>query len=392
MGIIAALAMIGPFTIDAIFPAFEIMAHEFTVTSAQMQQVTSIYMLAFAVMSLLHGPISDAVGRKPVMVVGMLAYAGASLLCMLAPNLGVLLLGRALQGAFAGAGQIVSRTVIRDLYKGPAAQKMMSQVAMIFAVAPALAPIVGGWVLGAGSWRWIFAGLVAMGVLLALVVAFALPETHAAERRRPLEVRDVLHGVRIVLTDGPYLRLAFAGIFGFAAQFIYIMGAPIIVLQLLGKGEQDFWMLFVPLVSGMILGSFLNSRIAHRVSPQGHVTRAMTALVLAAVAGVGVAWWAGDRLPWVMIFPPVIAFAMSTSFPILQLAMLDRFPTRRGGAASGQAFTQLLFNSVLSGLVVPLVATSMLSIAITSACFGVLGAGFWMWHVKRPAPARTDQS
>ena len=93
-----------------------------------------------------------------------------------------------------------------------------------------------------------------------------------------------------------------------------------------------------------------------------------------------------------MIFPPVIAFAMSTSFPILQLAMLDRFPTRRGGAASGQAFTQLLFNSVLSGLVVPLVATSMLSIAITSACFGVLGAGFWMWHVKRPAPARTDQS
>jgi DHA1 family bicyclomycin/chloramphenicol resistance-like MFS transporter len=392
MGIIAALAMIGPFTIDAVFPAFEIIAHEFDVSSGQMQQVTSMYMLAFAVMSLLHGPISDAVGRKPVMVIGMIAYAGASLVCMLAPNLEVLLVGRALQGFSAGAGQIVSRTVIRDLYKGPAAQKMMAQVAIIFAVAPAIAPIIGGWVLGVGSWRVIFGGLVAMGLALALVVGLALPETHDPQRRRPLQVRDVLHGVRIVLTDGPYLRLAFAGIFGFASQFIYIMGAPIIVLQLLGKGEQDFWMLFVPMVAGMMLGSFVNSRAAHRVAPQAHVTRAMIALVAAALASVVVAAWAGNQLPWVMIFPSVIAFAMATSFPILQLAMLDRFPTRRGGAASGQAFTQLLFNAALSGLIVPLVATSMLSIAIVSAAFGILGGLFWLWHVKRPAPARTDQA
>ncbi|MGV8848647.1 MAG: multidrug effflux MFS transporter [Propionibacteriaceae bacterium] len=391
MGIIVALAMIGPFTIDAVFPAFEIMGAEFRVTSAHMQQVTSVYMLAFALMSLLHGPISDAVGRKPVMVIGMFAYAGASLVCMLAPDLTVLLIGRALQGFSAGAFQIVSRTVIRDLYKGPAAQKMMAQVALIFAVAPAAAPIIGGWVLGVGSWRTIFGGLVGLGVLLAVVVWVALPETHASEHRRPLQLRDVLHGVRIVLTDGPYLRLAFAGIFGFAAQFIYIMGAPIIVLQLLGLGTQDFWVLFVPLVAGMMLGSYVNARAAHRIAPGPHVTRAMVALVLASLAGVAVAAYAGNRLPWVMIFPPVIAFAMSTSFPILQLAMLDRFPTRRGAAASGQAFTQLLFNSALSGLIVPLVATSMLSISIVSAAFAILGAAMWMWHAARPAPPRTDQ-
>lgn len=389
---IAALAMIGPFTIDAVFPAFDLIGRDVRASTAAMQQVTSVYMLSFAVMSLFHGPISDAIGRKKVMGVGMLGYALASLVCMLAPNLTVLLIGRALQGFSAGAGQIVSRTIIRDLYTGPAAQKMMAQVAMIFSIAPAVAPIVGGWVIGVASWRTIFGGMVAFGVILATMVTFGLPETHPVEKRRQLQFRDVMHGLRLVLSDAPYLRLAFAGMFGFSAQFIYIVGAPIIMLQLLGKGAQDFWMLFVPFVAGMILGSFVNSRLAHRVKPQRMVSVAMTALVLSSLAGVAVAAAAGNHLPWVMIFPPVIAFSMSVSFPILQLAMLDRFPTRRGAAASGQSFTQLLFNSLLSGVIVTIVATSMVSVAIASAVFAILGGSFWLWHVKSPAQPRLDQA
>ncbi len=389
---IAALAMIGPFTIDAVFPAFDLIGRDVRASTAAMQQVTSVYMLSFAVMSLFHGPISDAVGRKRVMGVGMLAYALASLVCMLAPNLTVLLIGRALQGFAAGAGQIVSRTIIRDLYTGPAAQKMMAQVAMIFSIAPAVAPIIGGWVVGAAGWRTIFGGLVAVGVILALMVTLGLPETHPVENRRKLDFRDVLHGLRLVLSDGPYLRLAFASMFGFSAQFIYIVGAPIIMLQLLGKGEQDFWMLFLPFVAGMILGSFTNARLAHRIPPQRLVSIAMVALVASSLVGVVVARIAGNHLPWVMVFPPVIAFSMSASFPILQLAMLDRFPTRRGTAASGQSFTQLLFNSLLSGVIVTLVATSMFSVAVTSAVFAILGASFWLWHRLSPTPPRSDQA
>ena len=389
---IAALAMIGPFTIDAVFPAFDLIGRDVRASTAAMQQVTSVYMLSFAVMSLFHGPISDAVGRKRVMGVGMLAYALASLVCMLAPNLTVLLIGRALQGFAAGAGQIVSRTIIRDLYTGPAAQKMMAQVAMIFSIAPAVAPIIGGWVVGAAGWRTIFGGLVAVGVILALMVTLGLPETHPVENRRKLDFRDVLHGLRLVLSDGPYLRLAFASMFGFSAQFIYIVGAPIIMLQLLGKGEQDFWMLFLPFVAGMILGSFTNARLAHRIPPQRLVSIAMVALVASSLVGVVVARIAGNHLPWVMVFPPVIAFSMSASFPILQLTMLDRFPTRRGTAASGQSFTQLLFNSLLSGVIVTLVATSMFSVAVTSAVFAILGASFWLWHRLSPTPPRSDQA
>jgi DHA1 family bicyclomycin/chloramphenicol resistance-like MFS transporter len=268
----------------------------------------------------------------------------------------------------------------------------MAQVAMIFSIAPAVAPIVGGWVIGVASWRAIFGGLVAVGVILAIMVVFGIPETHPIEKRRQLDLADVLHGLRMVLSDGPYLRLAFAGMFGFSAQFIYIVGAPIIMLQLLGKGEQDFWMLFVPFVVGMILGYFMNARLAHRVPTQRLVSIAMVALVTSSLAGVVVAFVAGNHLPWVMVFPPVIAFSMAVSFPILQLAMLDRFPTRRGAAASGQSFTQLLFNSLLSGVIVTIVATSMASIAVTSAVFAILGASFWLWHVRSPAEPRADQT
>lgn len=113
-----------------------------------MQQLTSAYMLSFAVMSLFHGPVSDAVGRKPVMVVGLLAYAVASAMCAVSGSFWLLVAGRLLQGASAGAAQILSRTVIRDLYVGPAAHRMMAQVSMIFSIAPAVAPVVGGLVLG----------------------------------------------------------------------------------------------------------------------------------------------------------------------------------------------------------------------------------------------------
>ncbi len=375
--IIALLSMIGPFTIDTIFPAFDLIGHDVTASTTQMQQVVSLYMVSFAVMSLVHGPLSDAIGRKPVMVVGLLAYVAASVLCALAPNLGLLLLGRALQGASAGAGQILSRTMIRDLYAGPAAQRMMAQVSMIFSVAPAVAPVVGGWLLGAGSWRLIFWGLAGLGAVLAAAVAFGLPETRPGERTS-FELRGVLSSLRRVLSDVPFLKLAGASMFGFATQFIYIVSAPIIMLTLLHQGEQDFWKLFVPMVAGMMLGSLVSSRLSGRVPPERLASGVyVTLLVLSAVNVAIASTGAGARLPLALIAPPFIGLAWAVAFPVMQLQMLDRFPENRGAAASGQSFTMLLFNAALSGIIAPLVAVSMQGIAITSAALALLGSLCW---------------
>ena len=165
--VLAGLSMFGPFSIDTAFPAFQQMGAELEVGSAAMQQVVSVYLLAFAIMSLVHGPLSDAVGRRPVMVAGIAVFVLASIGCALSTSLPVLLVCRALQGFSAGAGQIVSRAVVRDLFDGAEAQRLMSHVAMIFGVAPAIAPIIGGALLGLGRWPLVFWFLAAFGLLMA---------------------------------------------------------------------------------------------------------------------------------------------------------------------------------------------------------------------------------
>src|SRR5690606_15993575 len=190
--------MLGPFTIDTTFPAFSRIGSEFGADTTAMQQVTSVYMLAFAVMSVFHGPLSDAMGRKPVMITGLVGYVVASVGCALAPNLAVLLVMRTLQGTFAGAATIVSRVVVRDMFAGPAAHRLMSRIMMIFSVAPAIAPVAGGWLLQVGDCRTIFWAVAAYGALAALAVLVVLPATHPPLRRPPLRGRAAVPPLLLV--------------------------------------------------------------------------------------------------------------------------------------------------------------------------------------------------
>lgn len=374
--------MIGPLAIDTIFPAFARIGVQFAESDAALQQLTSVYLLSFALASLFHGPISDAVGRKPVMAIGIGAFGLASIACALAPNFSVLVAMRALQGASAGAGQIISRALIRDIYAGAQAQRVMAQVAMIFAVAPAFAPVLGGWLLQVGNWPVIFYFLAAYAALLVVLIILGLPETHPTEARTPLRIGPLLGGLAAVASQGRFVRLAFAASFGFAGLFLYVVGAPIFVVRLLGLGEDQFWVVFFPVIGGMVLGSFLNSRLAARGHPVrlasvGYLIAASGAIVNVALAVLP----ATTSLPWVLIGPSIISFGTMLSFPITQLQMLDLFPHRRGSAASMQAFVQLVLNAALAGVVVPLVATSPASMAITSLGFVAVGSALWTWHV-----------
>ncbi|HIT76692.1 MAG TPA: multidrug effflux MFS transporter [Candidatus Avipropionibacterium avicola] len=381
MLVLAFLAMFGPFTIDTVFPGFEHIGTEFGVGTTELQQITSVYLVSFAVMSLLHGPISDAVGRKPVIIVGTLAYAAASIGCALAGDLGVLLIFRALQGFAAGSGQIISRAMIRDMYEGPAAQKMMAQVMMIFSVAPAIAPIIGGWLLRLGHWQIIFWFLAAFGVAMCLSTAAVLPETHPRSERRPLRIAPLIGGLVEVARSGRFLRLALASSFTFAGQFLYIAAAPIFVVSLLGKGDQDFWIFFVPMIAGMMVGAFLNSRLSGIVAASRLTAVGIVIAVSAGILNVSLSLLPGaPMLPWAVVGPSLLALGAALCFPILQLEMLDLFPHQRGSAASMQSFIQLLLNAALAGVVAPLVTGTVLQLAAASLGFLVTGSALWLWH------------
>lgn len=385
--ILAGLSMFGPFNVDAPLPAFGEMGAEFHVEPAAMQLVVSVYLLAFALMSLLHGPISDAVGRRPVMLIGIGVYVVASIGCALSTSLTMLLVFRMFQGFAAGAGQIIARTVIRDLFEGAEAQRLMSQVSMIFGVAPAVAPVLSGLLLQVGSWRTIFWFLVAFGIIMAVSVALSLPESLPAEHRTPLRVGSLVSGLLAAMRSGRFMRVAFAAAFSFAGQFLYISAAPLFLIGLLGLGESDFWVFFVPMVACMITGSWTSGRLAGRVTSDRQITYGLGFALLAASAGAIVSVTpVGDVLPWAIVAPALIAYGIGLSLPTLQIAMLDQFPHARGSAASAGTFVNLVTSALVAGLVAPFAAENAWTMAVTALGLVMLGAAMWLWHLVSTRP------
>ena len=384
---LAALGMIGPFTINTVFPAFTRIGDEFGASDVVLQQLISVYLAAFAVMSVFHGPLSDALGRKRVMLTGLVIYIAAMLGAVFADSMGMLIVLRALQGMSAGAATIVSRVVVRDLFEGPAAQRLMAQVMMIFAVSPVVAPMLGGWLLLLGDWRWVFAGVGLYGV--AVLVATALmPESLPREARIPLRLGSVLGALWDVGRSPVLIRIALATAFGFAAHFVFVAAAPIIVVRLLGLGEQDFWVLFGPLIIGMIAGSWVVARAAEAMERSRLITLGfMGTLAMSVVNLVLVSTFPdpsgqldASLLP-VLVGPMLMSFTASLFFAPMQLEILDLFTHQRGAAASLGTFFTLIMNALLSGVIAPLITGSLTVVALAALGYVVVGCLLWAWHL-----------
>ena len=378
--VLALLSMIGPFSIDTPFPAFASMGAELSVSAGELQLVVTSYMLAFAAMSLFHGPLSDAVGRKPVIVWSLVVYAVASVGCAFAPSLEWLLVGRVAQGLAAGGSTIVSRTVIRDLFDGPRAQRMMSQVAVIFGVAPAVAPIVGGLLIQVGPWESVFWFMAALAVALVVLTVTLLPESHPPERRVPLRVGEILRGLAEVVREPAFHRMTWAGTLVFGAQFLYIGGAAIFVVDLLGEGELDFWKLFLPMIGAMVVGSLSSGRFGRVFTSSQLVSIGYAVSLAGAGAGVVLALTpAGQVLPWAVVVISLVAFGNGLAYPNIQLLMLDLVPSRRGAVMSASSFVTLVFNAVSAAVLAPYVGRSVLGFATAAAVCVVLGWLVWRW-------------
>ena len=207
---ITAFSSLGPFAIDTYLPSFPSIERTFGVSSVATQQTLTAYLVPFALMTLWHGAISDTLGRKRVVVAGTLLFALGSVICALAPTLLVLLLGRVLQGMSAGAGMVVGRAIIRDVCAGAQAQRMMAVITMTFAVAPAVAPIVGGWLEVLMGWRAVFVFLTLVALLVAGWCQWSMPETLPPARRRRFTPGLLLRGYAMVLANRTFTAVGLA--------------------------------------------------------------------------------------------------------------------------------------------------------------------------------------
>ena len=387
--LLAGLAMFGPFTIDTIFPAFVQMGQDLRADKLAMQQTISVYLFAYAVMSVFHGPLSDAIGRRRVILCGLVVFTLASVGCAMATDMGTLLVFRAVQGLSAGVGVVVGRAVIRDLFDGPNAQRLLSQVSMIFGIAPAIAPIIGGWILGWARWPAIFWFLVLFSLILLLATWRWLPETLPPPQRRSLAPRSLLRDYATIFLNGRFQRLAAASAFNFAALFLFIASAPAFVMDILELDESQFGWFFVPMISGMMAGAWLSGRTAGRVKGLTLANAGFACSAVAIAANMLYYLLVDDpTVPWAVLPLVLNAFGIALVFPIVTLAILDLFPAQRGAAASLQAFTGLLLNAVIAGLLSPLVSATGLGLAGLAAGFLAIGWVFWWMetHQGRTRP------
>lgn len=376
--ILAALAMIGPFTIDTYLPSFPHIGAEFAATPAQLQQTLSLYLFTLAFMTLFHGTLSDSFGRRPVILASLAAYAIASIGCALSASLPQLLLWRAVQGLSAGAGIIVGRAIIRDSLEGHAAQRLMSLVTMIFSIAPAIAPVIGGWLQGAIGWRAIFWFLTLYAVLLIAGTVRWLPETHPVADRQPFHAGPLLSNYRRLGSDPRLVLLCVMIAFNFSGFFLYIVSAPAVIYGLLGMTEKDFAWLFVPGIGGVLIGAFLSGRLASRIEPRRTVSIGYMIMCAAAVFNITYCALQPAALPWTVLPVMIYTVGMALAMPSATLLALELFPKLRGMTSSLQGFAHSLFAGLTAGLVSPLVSGHALTLALTMGGLMFMGWLAWM--------------
>ena len=261
--LLAVLGMLGPFSIDTYLPAFAGIAASLGATPLQMQQTLSAYLFGFAFMALFHGAISDSFGRRPVVLWGLAVFTVASAGCALAQSIGQLIFFRGLQGLSTGAGIVIARAVVRDMYPPHQAQKVMSQITIYFGVAPAIAPLLGGWLLIHSSWHAIFWFLTAVGVALWIANFRLLPETLHLSQRQHFHPRNLLAGYWQLGADPRFLLLALASGVPFNGVFLYVLSAPVFLgehLHLLLIVTSFLWIFFIMIFDLIVFISFLFRR------------------------------------------------------------------------------------------------------------------------------------
>jgi DHA1 family bicyclomycin/chloramphenicol resistance-like MFS transporter len=390
--LLAILGMLGPFSIDTYIPAFAGMTQSLGATPVQMQQTLSAYLFGFAFMNLFHGALADSFGRRPVVLWGIAMFTLASAGCALSQSVGELVFFRAMQGLSTGAGIVVSRAVIRDMFPPAQAQQVMSQVTIYFGVAPAVAPMVGGWLFAHLGWHSIFWFLTGVGIVLWTINYRFLPETLQREARQPFEVRHLMRGYWQLGSSPRFLLLALASGVPFNGMFLYVLSAPEFLGQHLRLQPTQFFWFFMLTIAGIMSGSWLSGRLAGKIPPKRQIRHGFFIMLVTSLLNLLANLFFTAHVAWALFPIALFAFGWALMVPVVTLLVLDLYPERRGMASSLQAFIGSSANGIVAGVIAPLVMHSTAALAAVSLgmmCIGLLAWSFL--HHRWPEIGRAIQ-
>ena len=391
--LLALLGMLGPFSIDTYIPAFSGIARSLGATPVEMQQTLSAYLFGFAFMNLFHGALADSFGRRPVVLWGIAMFTVASAGCALSQSIGQLVFFRALQGLSTGAGIVVSRAVIRDMFPPAQAQKVMSQVTIYFGVAPAIAPIIGGWLFVHLDWHAIFWFLTGVGVLLWTANYRLLPETLHVTQRQPFNVRHLMRGYWQLGSSARFFLLALASGVPFNGMFLYVLSAPEFLGEHLGLAPTGFFWFFILTISGIMAGAWVSGRMAGKIAPKQQIRHGFVIMLVVAVLNLIANLLFKAHVSWALFPIAVFAFGWAMMVPVVTLLVLDLYPERRGMASSLQAFIGSTANGIVAGVIAPLIMHSTIALAAVSLLMLCIGLVAWLYlHRRWPEIGRAVSS
>ncbi|TWI38037.1 multidrug effflux MFS transporter [Paracoccus sulfuroxidans] len=340
--ILGLLSAVGPFAIDMYLPALPQVAEDLQVTEQQATLTLTAYFITFGIAQMIWGPMSDAVGRKPPILIGVSIFLLASIAATFAPTLDWLVAARALQAFGAATLMVVPRAVIRDLSSGPDAARMMAAIMIVISVSPMLAPLAGSGIMLFGNWREIFAALAIASLISLALTVFALPETLRPEARNPVSIPPMLSGITRLLTSRRFMGLTFIGGFGMASFFVFLASASFVYTRQFGLSPTGFSLAFAFNAIGFFSASQFAAKLGQRLGMERLIAIAITGFVAATATLTLVVWLGLDQL-WVVIAGLFIGNAfLGLVMPTSMVMALDPHPDIAGLASSLGGTIQML--------------------------------------------------
>jgi DHA1 family bicyclomycin/chloramphenicol resistance-like MFS transporter len=385
--VLGLLSTFGPISLDLYLPALPQLAAELEASTSAAQLTITACLIGLAVGQVIAGPLSDRYGRKRPLMVGLVAYALASLACAFAWSISVLLVLRLIQGLAGAAGIVIARAVARDLYEGRRLVVFFSRLVLVSGLAPVIAPVLGGQLNRVMTWRGIFGVLAGIGVMLVLAGLLGLRESLPPERRVTGGLADTLRGFAVLIRDRFFLGVALAGGLAGASMFAYIAGGTFVLQRIYGLSPQGFSLAFGLNSVGIMIAAQLSGRLTRRLSPlrvlaAGLAVNLLGALCLLATVLLGVG------LPFLLGSLFVMVSAIGLILPTSTALGLSNYPNRAGTASALLGLLQYL----VGGLAAPLVGLAGENSAVPLGLVaGSASAGaclVFAWLVVPPLLAR----
>lgn len=361
--LLAFMTLLNSFCTDMLIPALPAVGADLGISIWQTQQTISLFFVACAFASLWYGAIADTWGRRPTLFASLFMLGVAAAACVFATGIEQLWGLRILQGLAAGAGLVLSRSILHDLHQGPDAQRLLSRITLIQTASLLLTPSLGAWLSAHYGWRMVFAALAVIVLILAAAYWRWLPETLPRDGRLSLKPAMLGRAYLAALRTPRFVRLSLAHVANWTSMALYVVSAPAIVVGLLGRNGTDIYLVYGPITLGLTVGFWLFPRLLRRWQAGGTLAAAYLVLGTSTVLNLAAAWtWPAGIIHLAPLF--AYSFGLAVALPILVSGAMEPLRQSAGVAASCQTFLQYAMTAVAAGLLAPLLWDSLFSLAL----------------------------